>query len=106
MWVLGVLVAHPDYKRPSVETNVFFFESEKEALYKLKELKVEFIVDYDNSEDSRIITLTINSSDELIEELFEMVSDIDNYYSESYMDNKPFDWHISEVKAGSKFTFV
>jgi hypothetical protein len=101
MWCLGVSIAHPNYKRPSVDTNVFFFETESEALNKLKELKVLFTFDFDTSEDPRISTLTINSPDELIEELFQMVSDPDTFYSDSYMDNQPFYWQITEVKVGN-----
>lgn len=33
MWCLGVSIAHPDYKRPSVDTNIYFFETEEEALH-------------------------------------------------------------------------
>ena len=101
MWCLGVSIAHPDYKRPSVDTNVFFFETESEALYKLKETKILFTIDFDASEDPRISTLTINSPDELIEELFEMVSNPDTIYSDSYMDNQPFHWQITKVKVGN-----
>lgn len=101
MWCLGVSIAHPDYKRPSVDTNVFFFETETEALNKLKDSKVLFTIDFDTSEDPRISTLSINSPDELIEELFQMVSDPDIFYSEMYMDNQPFYWQITEVKVGN-----
>lgn len=101
MWCLGISIAHPDYKRPSVDTNVFFFETESEALIKLKESKILFTFDFDTSEDPRISTLSINSPDELIEELFEMVSNPDTFYCDSYMDNQPFYWQITEVKVGN-----
>jgi hypothetical protein len=102
MWCLGISIAHPDYKRPSIDTNIYFFETEEEALIKLKDSKILFIADFDTSEDPRISTLTINSLDELIEELFQMVSDPDTFYSEMYMDNQPFYWQISEVKVGEE----
>lgn len=101
MWCLGVSIAHPNYKRPSVDTNVFFFETEEDALNKLKECKILFIADFDTSEDSRISTLNVNSPDELIEELFQIVSDRDTFYNDSYMDNQPFYWQITEVKVGN-----
>lgn len=105
MICLVVSIAHPDYKRPSVDTSIYFFETEKEALCKLTECKILFIADHDRSEDPRIQTLTIESSDELIDEFFDKISDIDNFYADSYMENPPFFWKISEVKPGESFKF-
>jgi hypothetical protein len=105
MICLVISIAHPCYKRPSVETSIYFFETEQEALSKLKDCKITFIADFDTSEDPRIQTLTTNSSDELIDEIFKEVSDIDNFYSDSYMDNPPFFWKITKVAAGTSINF-
>jgi hypothetical protein len=105
MICLVISIAHPSYKRPSIETGIYFFETKQEALCKLKDSKITFIADHDTSEDPRIETLTINSSDELIDELFEQVSDIDNFYRNSYMDNPPFFWKISEITSGTSINF-
>ena len=105
MICLVISIAHPCYKRPSVETSIYFFETEQEALFKLKDCKITFIADFDTSEDLRIQTLTTNSSDELIDEIFKEVSDIDNFYSDSYMDNPPFFWKITKVTAGTSINF-
>lgn len=102
---LVVFIAHPDYKRPSVDTSIYFFETEKEAYTKLTECKILFIADHDTSQDPRIETLTTDSPDELIDEFFEEICNIDNFYADSYMDNPPFFWKISEVKAGVEIKF-
>lgn len=105
MICLVVSIAHPDYKRPSFDTSIYFFETEQEAYTKLSECKILFIADFDTSEDPRIETLTTDSPDELIDEFFDKISDIDNFYADSYMDNPPFFWKISEVKAGESLKF-
>ena len=71
-------------------------------MYKLKKLQILFIADFNKCEsDSDIIkTLTVDSPNELVEELFKKISDPDDFYSDSYMDNPPFHWKISKVKAG------
>ena len=102
MYCLAISISHPCYKRPSVETEIYFFETEQEALNKLKDSKIIFIADFDVSEDPRIEELDMNSSDELIEILFNKTSDIDSFYSDSYMDNDPFNWKIIKVQAGEK----
>lgn len=104
MWFLGVSIACPDYKRPSVDTNVYFFEDEYQALVKLKKCKIKFIKDYDTSGDPRIKSLDENSPDHLLEELFIAVSDIDDFYSDSYMDNPPFYSVISEISIGDEIS--
>jgi hypothetical protein len=105
MLCLFISIAHPDYKRPSVSTSIYFFKSEKKAYTKLKQCKISFIADFDTSEDTRIETLTIDSSDELIDEFFEKICDPDNFYLDSYMSNPPFFWKIYEIKAGESFSF-
>lgn len=105
MFCLVISIAHPSYKRPSVETSIYFFETEKEALCKLSQCKITFIADFDTSEDPRIETLTTDSPDELIEHFFEEVSDFDNFYRNSYMDNPPFFWKITEITAGASINF-
>ena len=97
MYCLAISIAHPSYKRPSVETELYFFETEQEALNKLKDSKILFIANFDVTEDPRIKYLDMNSSDELIEILFNKVSDIDSFYRNSYMDNEPFNWKIIKV---------
>jgi hypothetical protein len=105
MFCLVISIAHPCYKRPSVDTSIYFFETEQEAYTMLKNSKITFIADFDTSQDPRIETLTKDSPDELIDEIFEEVSDIDNFYSNSYMDNLPFFWKITEIKAGTSISF-
>lgn len=100
MWCLAISIARPDYKRPSFYTNIYFLETEQQALCKLKESKIFFIADFDISEDPRLETLTVDSPDELVREFFEEISQIDNFYSESYMDVVPFNWNITEIKVG------
>lgn len=79
MWCLGVSTARPSYKRPSAKSRVYFFETEQEAQVKLKQIKIEFISDFDGSEDPRIETLNEDSSNELIEELVQTISDPDSF---------------------------
>ena len=105
MLCLVISIAEPDYKRPSVSTHIYFFETEKEAYTQLTKSKILFIADFDTSEDTRIQTLTIDSSDELIDEFFEKICDPDNFYANSYMNNHHFFWKISEIKAGESFCF-
>lgn len=105
MLCLVVSIARPDYKRPGVDTSIYFFETEKEAYTKLTECKILFIADFDTSEDPRIQTLTTESSDELIDEFFDKISDIDDFYADSYMDNPPFFWKICEVNPRSEIKF-
>ena len=105
MLCLVVSIAHPDYKRPGVDTSIYFFETEQEALCKLTECKILFIADHDTSEDPRIQTLTIESPVDLIDEFFDKISDIDDFYADSYMDNPPFFWKICEVKPGLEIKF-
>jgi hypothetical protein len=105
MFCLVISIAHPSYKRPSIETSVYFFETEQEVMCKLKDCKINFIADFDTSEDPIIETLTKDSPDELIDELFKEVSDIDNFYRNSYMDNPPFFWEITKVEPGTSIHF-
>ena len=105
MICLVISIAHPSYKRPSVETSIYFFDTEKEALCKLKDSKITFIADFDTSEDPKIETLTKDSPDELIEHFFKEVSDIFNFYRNSYMDIPPFFWKITEITAGTSINF-
>ena len=102
---LVISIAHPDYKRPAVDTSIYFFETEQEAYTKLTECKILFIDDFDTSEDPRIQELTTESSDELIDEFFDKICEIDNFYADSYMDNPPFFWKICKVKVGEKIAF-
>jgi hypothetical protein len=100
MFCLAISIAHPCYKRPSVETSIYFFTTEQDALCKLKDSKITFIADFDTSEDPLIETLTKDSPDELIDEFFENVSG--DFYDNrnSYMGNEPFYWVITEIKPG------
>lgn len=91
-----------DYKRPSVSTDLYFFTTPEECITKLKQLKIQFIGDFDISDDPRIVDLTIESSEDLINELFENVSDVDTFYRDSYMSNPPFNYVIGEVTTGVK----
>jgi hypothetical protein len=100
MFCLAISIAHPCYKRPSVETSIYFFKTEQEAFSKLKDSKITFIADFDTSEDPIIETLTKDSPDELIDEFFEKVAYNDDFYSDSYMGNEPFYWVITEIKPG------
>ena len=97
MWYLLIVIAHPDYKRPSSTTSLRFFETEDEAKRALKMSKIEFIKDFDMSDDSRISDLTIDSDDSLIGELFDQTSKYDTFYGDSYMDIPPFDFCINLV---------
>lgn len=101
MWCLLISIACPDYKRPSVDTNIYFFETKQQALVKLKLCKVIFIADFDTSEDPRIETLTEDSPEKLVKELFERVSDPETFYSHSYMENEPFYSNLIELKPGA-----
>jgi hypothetical protein len=101
MWCLLVSIACPDYKRPSVDTNIYFFETKQEALNKLKMCKIIFIADFDTTEDPRIESLTEDSPGSLLEELFEKVIDPDTFYRCSYMENDPFYSNLIEVKPGA-----
>ena len=99
LWCLVVSIACPDDKRPCVDTMIHFFETKQQAAVQLKLYKVMFIVDHDTTEDPRIETLTENSPEELIETLFERVSDPDTYFRDIlYMGNKPFYSNLIEVK--------
>lgn len=97
MWYLLIVIAYPDYKRPSSTTSLRFFESEDEAKRALKMSKIKFIKDFDISDDSRISYLTIDSDDSLIGELFDQTSDYNTFYSDGYMDIPPFDFCIKLV---------
>jgi hypothetical protein len=102
MYYLLVSVAVPDYKRPYVITDLYFFVSSEECYTQLKQLKIDFIGNFDTSEDDRILDLNITSQDTLVNELFENVSDLDIYYKDSYMSNPPFNYVIGEVTPGVK----
>jgi hypothetical protein len=100
MWCLSVCIAKPDYKRPSFSAVVYFFKTEEEAKQQLKESKIEFIADFDTSEDERISTLNEESDAGLIEELFQKTSEYESFYENGYMEVEPFNAKIFQVEAG------
>ena len=104
MWCLGISMAHPDHKRPFASSTVYFFETETEALNKLKACKISFIKDRID-DDERVDTLSVNSPDALIEEIFEEVNDPDSFYTDCYMDQPPFHWNVMEIQSGGEMKF-
>jgi hypothetical protein len=101
---LVIQIACPDYKRPDVNTELYFFETKEEVLLQIKKSKISFIADFDTSEDPRIETLIQESPDVLLQEIFEQVSDPDYFYRDSYMDREPFIsqyFKISETSRGN-----
>lgn len=106
MWCLGISIASPERKDPFSSSEVFFFETEKEAMIKLKACKISFIKNnFNPGEDERVDTLTVDSPVSLIEELFEIVNDQERFYENPPMRQEPFSWEILEVQAGGEMTF-
>ena len=46
MYCLQVVIAHPSYKRPSAEVIVEHFRDEKTAKFRLNEIKLQYIEDF------------------------------------------------------------
>lgn len=100
MWCLVILIAHPCYKRPSIKTEIYFFETEQEALNQLRQTKIMFIISHNDNEDK---LKNGKCSDKLIDKLFNQVNDVETFYRDStYMDNLPFNWKIFKAQAGDK----
>ena len=119
MFCLKVIIADPDYKRPSVNVIVEHFATENEAHGRLKEIKLKYINDYgiltneiidylESTDRQNDIELKYNEEDELqvvtIEEFDKLLKAglIDDFvYQDSYMCLPAFDWKIFEVKLRS-----
>ena len=119
MFCLKVIIADPDYKRPSVNVIVEHFATENEAHGRLKEIKLKYINDYgiltneiidylESTDRQNDIELKYNEEDELqvvtIEEFDKLLKAnlIDDFvYQDSYMYLPAFDWKIFEVKLRS-----
>lgn len=86
MFCLKVIIAHPSYKRPYSEVIVEHFETQNEAEKRLDEIKIQYNEDFKCDDDD--INLFDMSEGELL----------DYIYSDSYMDQPPFDYEIFEIK--------
>ena len=121
MFCLKVIIADPDYKRPSVNVIVEHFATENEAHGRLKEIKLKYINDYgiftnaiidylQSTNSTNDIELKYNEKVEeqvvTIEEFDKLLKAnlIDGYiYQDSYMCLPAFDWKIFEVKLDSDY---
>lgn len=88
VYCLKVIIARPDYKRPSVRVIVEHFSTEVSAQARLNEIKEEYIGDYFD-EDS----LTIDEFDTMLKD----GSVEERVYADAYMDMPPFDAKIFRV---------
>ena len=91
-----ITTAHPDYKRPYTSTYVRFYDNLEEAKSYIKQTKTEYYRDYG----------VINSDTDINEENIDDYDDraYDIIYSDSYMENEPFDGSIYDVRTGNNLT--
>lgn len=82
IWCLKIVIAEPDYKRPSARVIVEHYKTKEEAEVALAEHEEDFIKGND----------TDRATFEDCDALFECV------YGNSYMDMRPFDSSIFEVE--------
>ena len=83
VWCLEVLIARPDFKRPSAELKVLHFNSKEKADAKLAELKKEYMDDFD-------------AEDEVVD--IDSEEHYDRVFLESYMDLQPFYCKVYKVE--------
>lgn len=92
MYVLIVITADPDYKRPSSETVVKHFETLEDAEAEHRRMYAEWLSDNGYTEDEPA------HGDFVGTRLAEYEDDPDGvHYLNSWMDQPPFDWEIREV---------
>lgn len=89
MYCLTVIIAHPDYKRPSTQVVVEHFKDEESANSRLNEIKLRYIENF--IEDDNI---TIEEFDRLVEsgKLCDII------YVDSYMHQPPFESRITKIQ--------
>ena len=88
MYCLKVVIARPDHKRPDAKVIVKHYGTRNEAEEGLKEIKQEYIGDFDDED------LTVEKLDEMMEK-----GELDDYvYVDCFMDIPAFEAEIFEVK--------
>lgn len=105
MYCLKIVIAWPDYKRPSAKCIIHHFKTKTEALKKLDECITKYISDrdlydtedfLDNPEDNYDPEKLIS-----VEKFKKLISNgklHDIIYKNFYMNQEPFEWSIFKVK--------
>lgn len=91
-----ITTAHPDYKRPYTSTYVKFFDNLEKAKSYIKQNKIEYYRDFG------VIDSDTDINEENIDDYDDRAYDI--IYSDSYMENEPFDGSIYDVRTGNNLT--
>lgn len=107
MYCLQVVIAHPSYKRPSAEVIVEHFRDEKTAKFRLNEIKLQYIEDFDINKASGEFATCQEDEDEYvtIEEFDKLVESgklYDIVYGDSYMDQSPFEYKIIAIQVAAE----
>ena len=109
MFCLHVVIAFPDYKRPSAEVSIKHYSTKELAENALQKIKHKFVCEYVDPEDFFPKNHEFNdgqngelNEDDLkaIEKLDKMIESgelVEYYYQDSYMEMPPFDARIFEV---------
>ena len=98
MYCLKVIISRPDYKRPYSKVIVEHFRTEDDAKTRLNEIKTDYIEDHALTKD----IFGLEKDEQLIsiqdfDKLVENGGLLDYIYSDSYMDQPPFESEIIQV---------
>lgn len=99
MYCLKVVISCPDYKRPYSKVIVEHFGTEDDAKTRLNEIKTEYIEDHYLTKD----IFNFEHDEQLIsipefDKLVENGGLLDYIYSDSYMDQPPFESEIIKIE--------
>lgn len=111
IWCVKITISNPDYKRPSANCEVFFFDVYEDAQNKLEQQEAEFLSDI--FEFSQKFDDVVYYSNKEIDENDEYIveDDVDSYcksdlyngrfseyyYEDAYMDMPPFHYELFEI---------
>lgn len=95
MYCLKVIITHPDYERPYTTVIVEHFKTEYQAHMRLRDLKLEYIKNYDITKDENHEELVlVDEFDKLLK-----TDRVLNYiYNDSFVYQLPFEWQIFKVE--------